>query len=232
MIQLMTKSTSWGSGIEEIGIEFVVFSLLPWIRNWEQMISKRLIIAPDTYFAEFLVDSLMRGKAQDRYSAYATGRQWGWLSANDIRRLENMNPIEGGDVYLRPLNMVDANDPELPPMQRAPIPKPSQEEAHYQLLLHEAANRVIRKEIAAMGRAAKRTADDAEAWQTAIVDFYADHGAFVAETLRIVRADAERYAAEQAAALAEHGVTIMEDWETRRAGDLIALALGGHHEQI
>ena len=231
MIQLMTKTTSWGSGIEEMGIEFVVFSLLPWIKNWEQLIAKNLILAPERYFAEFLVDSLMRGKQSDRYSAYATGRNWGWLSANDVRKLENMNPVEGGDAYLRPLNMVDANEPELPPMHRPPTPA-QQTEGHYQLLLHEAASRVIRKEIMAMGKAAKRTADDADAWQAAVAEFYDTHGAYVAEALRIGRDDADQYAAEQAEALVTHGATIMADWETVRAGDLIALAMGGQNGQI
>jgi len=225
MIQLMTKSTSWGSGIEEMGIEFVVFTLLPWVKNWEELITKKLILAPQAYFCEFLLDNMMRGKLQDRYNAYATARNWGWLSANDVRRLENMNPIEGGDQYLRPVNTVDMTTPELPPMQRTPTVTPT--EGHYHLLLHEAASRVVRKEIAAMSKAAKRTADAPDTWAREVAEFYEAHGAFVAETLRIGRSAADAYAAEQSRALQEHGAGIMEDWETRRAGDLIALALGG-----
>jgi len=95
MIQLMTKSTSWGSGIEEMGIEFVTFTLLPWIRNWEQLIQKQLVLAPQTYFAEFLVDSLMRGKLNDRYAAYAVGVNNSWLSPNDVRRLGEYEPDTG-----------------------------------------------------------------------------------------------------------------------------------------
>ena len=51
---------------------------------------------------------MLRGDQKSRYEAYAIGRQWGWLSANDIRRLENMPPVPGGDIYMQPLNMVDA----------------------------------------------------------------------------------------------------------------------------
>jgi HK97 family phage portal protein len=225
MIQLMTKTTSWGSGIEEMGIEFVVFSLMPWIKNWEQTIAKQLILAPQAYFCEFLVDSLMRGKLQDRYTAYGTGRQWGWLSANDVRRLENMNPIPNGDQYFRPLNMVDVNaTQEQATQQSATI---GQMQGHYQLLLHEAATRVIRKEIVVMTKTAKRCASDADAWRAAVEEFYVDHATFVAETMRIGRREAERYAQEQVADLVENGVSAMADWETRRAGDLIALAMGG-----
>lgn len=226
MIQQMTKSTSWGSGIEEMGIEFVVFTLLPWLKNWEQLIAKRLILYPQVYFAEFLMDSLLRGKQQDRYAAYATGRQWGWLSVNDVRRLENMNPVSDGNAYLQPMNMQElGTEPALPQPTRAP----SVPQGHYQLLLHEAALRVIRKEIAAMGKTAKRLAGDADAWRVAVTEFYGEHAGYVAETLHIGKIEAKGYADEQAAALVAHGAGIMEDWETRRVGDLIAMALGGEH---
>lgn len=229
MIQLMTKSTSWGSGLEEMGVGFVVFTLLPWVKNWEQIISKRLILAPQTYFVEFLLDSLMRGKQQDRYNAYAMGRQWGWLSVNDIRRMENMNPVPDGDGYLEPMNMREIGaepEPAAPPTP-PPAPPPGRNQGHYQLLLHEAATRIIRKEVAAMSKLARRTAGDPDAWRQGVAEFYMDHAAFVAETLRINKAQAEAYCTQQGAALIANGAAIMEDWETRRAGDLIALALGG-----
>jgi phage portal protein BeeE len=60
------------------------------------------------HYIEFNVSGLLRGDQKSRYEAYAIGRNWGWLSVNDIRRLENMPPIPGGDRYLTPLNMVDS----------------------------------------------------------------------------------------------------------------------------
>jgi len=100
------------SNIEEQALEFVVYTMRPWLVRWEQSINQKLL-NPDEradYFAEFLVDGLLRGNIQARYQAYATGRQWGWLSANDIRELENQNPLPGeeGDIYLNPMNMVPA----------------------------------------------------------------------------------------------------------------------------
>jgi phage portal protein BeeE len=62
------------------------------------------------YYAYFTVEGLMRGDLKGRYDAYATARQWGWLSVNDIRDLENLNPVEGGDIYLQPLNMVQSGE--------------------------------------------------------------------------------------------------------------------------
>ncbi len=64
---------------------------------------------------EFNVDGLLRGDIKSRSDYYIRGRQWGWLSANDIRALENMDPIDNGDVYLSPLNMVQAGDPAADP---------------------------------------------------------------------------------------------------------------------
>lgn len=105
------------SNIEHQSLEFVIHTIRPWLVRWEQQIARSLLTATErkTYFAEFLVDGLLRGDIESRYRAYATARQWGWLSANDVRRLENMNPIEGGDTYLVPLNMVPAGQAGLEP---------------------------------------------------------------------------------------------------------------------
>jgi HK97 family phage portal protein len=223
MVQLMTKTTSWGSGIEEMGIEFVVFTLLPWIRNWEQLISKKLILAPQSYFAEFLVDALMRGKLGDRYSAYSIGRNGGWLSVNEIRGLENLNPIPDGDRYLEPLNMQEAGQRDAAEPQPQPEP-PDDASAHYRLLLHEAAARVVRKEIAAMTKAAQRCGDNLGAWMEEVNRFYAGHAAFVVHTLQAPWDEAERYTSQQAHALLTQGADAMADWETTAVARLEELA--------
>ena len=57
-------------------------------------------------YIEFNVSGMLRGDQKSRYESYALGRQWGWLSVNDIRRLENLSPVAGGDIYLTPLNMI------------------------------------------------------------------------------------------------------------------------------
>lgn len=109
------------SNIEQQSIDFVVDSIRPWLVRWEQSISQNLMLPDERkrYYAEHLVDGMLRGDIQSRYGAYAIGRQNGWLSANDIRELENMNPIDNGDVYLIPLNMVPAGQVNQPP------PKPT-----------------------------------------------------------------------------------------------------------
>lgn len=99
------------SNIEQQSLEFVTYTLRPWLVCWEQAISRTMLTPSErkVLFAEHLVDGLLRGDTASRYAAYAVARQNGWMSANDIRGLENMNPVEGGDVYLVPLNMIPAN---------------------------------------------------------------------------------------------------------------------------
>ena len=97
------------SNIEQQSTDFDTNTLRPWLERWEQRLNRSLLLEEErrTYFMEFLVDAILRADTATRYAAYATGRQWGWLSVNDIRERENMNPVEGGDEYLSPLNMAD-----------------------------------------------------------------------------------------------------------------------------
>ncbi|MFI8616494.1 phage portal protein [Acidovorax sp. NPDC077693] len=96
--------------VEQLLIYFVIFSLLPWVKRHEQAMARDFLLDADRkrYFIEFNLAGLLRGDQKSRFEAYAIGRQWGWLSVNDIRRLENLPPIQGGEVYLQPLNMVDS----------------------------------------------------------------------------------------------------------------------------
>ncbi len=93
------------SNIEQQSLEFVKYSLDPWVVRWEQAI-QRLLLLPEEkkeYFVKFNVDGLLRGDYASRMSGYATARQNGWMSANDIRELENLDRIPeelGGDLYL------------------------------------------------------------------------------------------------------------------------------------
>ena len=110
------------SNIEHQSLEFVTDTILPWLRLIEQAISRDLLMQPERFYAQFNVDGLLRGDLESRYRAYAVGRNWGWLSVNDVRRRENMDPVADGDTYLQPLNMVPAGQ-ELPTESR---PKPQQ----------------------------------------------------------------------------------------------------------
>ncbi len=103
------SSSSTRANIEEQGIQFVRNTIRPWAVRIEEEFNNKLfrLDENDTYFIQFNLVGLLRGDIKSRYDAYAVGRQWGWLSVNDIRHKENMNDVDGGDVYLQPLNMVD-----------------------------------------------------------------------------------------------------------------------------
>lgn len=120
MIGNLDKATF--SNIEHQSRGFIDYTMLPWFTRFEQAIRRDLLTESEKkqYFAEFMPDALLRGDTKSRYDAYAVGRNWGWLSVNDIRRKENMNRVEDGDVYLQPLNMQDAGEP-------APAPEPEKE---------------------------------------------------------------------------------------------------------
>ena len=93
------------SNIEEQSLEFVKYTLNPWISRWEQAIQRSLFLETEKreYFVKFNVDGLLRGDYESRMNGYATARQNGWMSTNDIRELENMDLIPdelGGNLYL------------------------------------------------------------------------------------------------------------------------------------
>ena len=99
------------SNIEQQSLEFVKYTLDPWIVRWEQSIRRALLSSEEKqkYFVKFNLEGLLRGDYQSRMNGYAIGRQNGWMSANDIRELENQDRIpaeEGGDLYLVNGNML------------------------------------------------------------------------------------------------------------------------------
>jgi HK97 family phage portal protein len=113
------------SNIEHQSIEFVVFTLRPWLVRVEQELARRLMIASerdDGYYFAFNVRGLLRGDIASRYAAYAIGRQWGWLSADDVLALEDSNPLPDGKgaVYLNPMNMIEAGKFPEPTKREAP----------------------------------------------------------------------------------------------------------------
>ena len=101
------------SNVEQESTMLVRNALAPLARRVESAMALRLLSADQIeagYYVEHDLNGLLRGDTAARFQAYATGRQWGWLSANDVRRAENMPPIEGGDGYMQPLNMAPLGD--------------------------------------------------------------------------------------------------------------------------
>ncbi len=217
------------SNIEHQSIEFVVDTIRPWLVRWEQVLNTKLLLPSERgkYFTEFLVDGLLRGDIKSRYEAYAVGRMNGFLNANEIRELENMNPFEGGDVYLVPLNMIPISavgafgpTPGMESNARVVALAPTEERATrsaiarrrlqqaYHRIYRDVAARVLRREKNDVGAAARkylgtRGIGDFSLWME---QFYAEHGRFVFDQFSVVaRAYGELVAAEAHAEVGEPG---------------------------
>jgi HK97 family phage portal protein len=124
MIGDVDRSTSWGSGIEQQTIGFIIYSVRSWLVRWEQEENKTLLSEDErkNYFVEYLVDGLLRGDIQSRYQAYSIARQNGWMNGNEIRELENQNPAKGLDIYLVNGNMTPVDKAGAQPPAPAPAP--------------------------------------------------------------------------------------------------------------
>ena len=121
MIGDLERSTF--SNIEQQSLEFVKYTLNPWVCRWEQALTRSLLSPKEKreYSIKFNVDGLLRGDYQSRMNGYAVGRQNGWMSANDIRELENMDKIseeQGGDLYLVNGNMIKMTDAATNPREK------------------------------------------------------------------------------------------------------------------
>jgi HK97 family phage portal protein len=224
MIGDTERSTSWGTGIEAQTTGFMVMGLRARLVMIEQQVMLSLFSREErrTHKAEFVVDGLLRGDAATRHETYQKGIQNGYYCINDILRLENMNPIgpEGERRFVNG-NMVPIDQAGMQVARQTPG-------ARVEEIVREAAARIVRKEIAAMGKAAKRWEENEAAWRMEVLSFYATHTDFVAQTLRLERDDAYGYVEQQKDALMVHGPSCMDDWPYRRVDDLVKLALGGN----
>jgi len=110
MVGHADKQSSWASSVEGMNLQFLTNTLRPMLVNIEQEISRCLLDSDDDLFAEFSVEGLLRADSAGRSAYYTTALQNGWMSRNDVRRLENLPPIEGGDIYTVQLNLTPLED--------------------------------------------------------------------------------------------------------------------------
>ena len=110
MVGHTSKQSSWASSLEGMNLQFLTHTLRPLLVNIEQEISRCLLSGEEDIFAEFSVEGLLRADSAGRAAYYTSALQNGWMSRNDVRRLENMPPIEGGDIYTVQLNLTPLED--------------------------------------------------------------------------------------------------------------------------
>jgi HK97 family phage portal protein len=110
MVGHTTKQSSWASSLEGMNLLFLTHTLRPLLVNIEQEIGRCLLDGDEDLFAEFSVEGLLRADSAGRAAYYTSALQNGWMSRNDVRRLENLPPIEGGDIHTVQLNLTPLED--------------------------------------------------------------------------------------------------------------------------
>lgn len=127
MIGLISKSTSWGTGIEEQTIGFVVYALLPILRRIEQEYNRKLFRGDKSLYCEHVLSGLLRGDHLKRSQALQIMAQYGIITVNEWRRLEGMNPVPGGNVRYFPLNMgrTDEDGKDIPALAATSVQGPA-----------------------------------------------------------------------------------------------------------
>lgn len=222
-VQELLRATN--NNIERQSIDYVQDTILPWAVRWEQSIRRDLITRPDQFFAEHNLEGLLRGDLKTRSEAYAIAIQWGWMTRNEVRQKENMNKLDGLDEPLTPMNMSRKSDGATVVEFREGH-GPKAEVVHYlRAMVRDGAGRVVRKELATLGKLAERTAGSGEEWSAGVRAFYREHGEFTARVLKLPDEVAEEYAAARAAALLEAGPSALDDPEAPAIAELAELAL-------
>lgn len=202
------------SNIEQQAIEFVTDTLLPWITRWEQEIQRSILHDDNQFYAEFLPDALLRGDTKSRYEAYNIGITAGFLTRNEARTKENMNPKPGLDEPLQQLNMTT----------------PSRAQA----LLEVSAQRVLNKELSTLNKAYQRTKPDNKAFDEAVAEFFEGHAKYVSKTLSISSSAANSYTKHCQSVLGEAVrvevktgqpavIALLDEWDKNKLTELMEL---------
>ena len=234
------------SNIEQQNIEFATDSVRPRLVRMERRINTDLIdpigIGEEhEYFAEFQMDALLRGDLKSRYEAYSTAINSGFMTRAEARENENMNPIDGLEVPLMPLNMVTVAS-DGTPIQPAPAATepiaPGDETGVGAKRLEEfvggAAERLLRKEFSAVRRAMGRSCSVAK-FNEEILEFYSTHAEFVRECMHITELAAKLYVANnlkrlQACVSNEQIEVTLRGLEDDAPRTLVRLAMPVHKE--
>lgn len=173
------------SNIEQQSIEFVTYTVRPWAVRLEQRYDKQLISEreQEKLFTKHILEGLLRGDIKSRFESYSIARNGGWLSANDIRALEDQNPIPDGDTYLVQGAMIpvaDAGtDANAARMEQRTEKRTMQDRETvrdaYTDIFQDVADKVVRKEVNALRRAVKKHIRAVGDLQVFMAEFYEGH---------------------------------------------------------
>ena len=165
MIGDLERSTSWGSGIEQQSIGFVRYTLRPWLKRIETAINSKLILPNDgPIYVKFSVEGLLRGDSAARAAFYSTMKTAMIMTTNEIRELEDMNPIDGGDELENPATTGQATETPEEPVQQEP--EPEDNGRANALILSDVAERLVSCEKIAHEKRLPHRSDDPDRFRS------------------------------------------------------------------
>lgn len=231
--KLGLKDAGGYSSQVQSALDYVITCLRPIVIAHEQAIQRDLILAKDAYFVEFLLEALLRGDPDARAQYYEKAIQNRWMRPSEVRLRENLNPdpaldrLSEGDF--RPGAAAGKGAPGTP---QADDTKRRQQLTRFEAMASTHAERCVRRERVAVEKLARKHANDPQAWQRELREFYADQAQFIANTLCVSLDVARDYAAEHGAAFEAKGIAIIAgdagaEWERDEAAELAALAVDG-----
>lgn len=228
MIGSLDRSTN--NNIEAQGIDFVTYSLGPWLSLWEAAISRQLILNRRKYYAEFVRDALVIGDIAARWAAYNIGVTTGTITRNEVRRKENMNALPGLDTPLDPAHLTGkASAGQAPKSTPADNGDSNARMARAEAIAAASASRLLRKEVTVIQKLAVKHAASPAGFVSALEAFYDEHAVAVADSLSVPIESARAYCHSQLAQVRRSDwIAALDTWQSKHyASGLAALALEG-----
>jgi HK97 family phage portal protein len=222
-------------------------AVFPLVTNFEQELTASLYGVQEELFVKLNMSAILRANSQARAAFYNTMVTLGIYTRNEVRELEEMDPLEGLDDPLTPMNLGGAAPPggqggaggdgggnpggggavRIQIEGAGPAGWDSAERRQAHAIVEEAATQLVRKEVAALQSLGKRYAADAAGWREQVAAFYAKHAELVAERMKINKEAAAHYAEDQRAEAIAGGLAAIEGWSIAgKAAQLVRLALG------
>lgn len=228
--KLMIAGTQTYASQVQSATDYVVGCLRPIAHTFEQAIQRDLILAKDTYFVRFKLAELLRGDPTALASYYEKAIQNRWMRPSEVRLEVDLNPDPALDKLSESDNQPGKSGGPAPTAQPGQAPANSRATLKGMLAIHDNAIRCLRRERAAVEKLAKKHASNVDGWKAGLREFYGDHAAFVATTMRMSITMARGYAAQHGSIFETKGIVDIdgdagEVWERYEADELCALAL-------
>lgn len=239
MVGDVERSTSWGTGIEQQGLHFLIYSLQPWITLLEQAIQFSLVVQPERYYPKINAQAILRMDAKAQADVFGVLIDKGVLNPNECRELLERNPRKGGDEYVDPAGKASALAPAPTVKEVPPETDPEEEDpeddaedttakalAAARAIAQTRAAELLDEERHALARLAKSHAKEANAWRVAAARFYGHFAVRVAGAMVCSKAAAKEWCeVRRGLVLADGLAGLTDERRDQGATALVDLAL-------